>query len=238
MMTNKFSKSDIQGLEQLINYQFKNLDLAHEALSHPSLKQHDSSWHKDYERFEMLGDAILGFLITEILFNKYKKSEEGNLAKIKAYLVSKDTICLVANKINLADFIIMTRGEEVSGGRLNPGNIENTMEALIAAIYLDSNIDTIRIIVNNLWSEFLHDFDINQMDPKTSLQEWSQSNKYGIPHYEILDKKGPVHTPDYTVRVHAGKYQETGYGRSIKYAEKDAAKKLLDKVTTKHFLDE
>lgn len=237
-MTNNFSKEHILQLEKLLDYQFKNLDLVHEALSHPSLKQHESKWRKDYERFEMLGDAILGFLITEILFNKYKKSEEGNLAKIKAYLVSKDTICRVAGKINLANFIIMTKGEEVSGGRLNPGNIENTMEALIGAVYLDSNIDSARIVVTKLWSEFLHDFDINQMDPKTSLQEWSQSHKYGMPHYDILSQDGPVHMPSFTVRVSSGPHKEIGHGNSIKYAQKDAAKKLLDKVTTKHLLDE
>ena len=89
----------------------------------------DTDWRKNYERFEILGDAILGFLITEMVFNIYNKSDEGGIAKIKSYLVSKETICCVAEKINLANFIIMTKGEEESGGRVNPNNIENTMEA-------------------------------------------------------------------------------------------------------------
>jgi ribonuclease-3 len=237
-MTHIFSKDHIRDLEESLNYQFKNLDLIHEALSHPSLKQHEPKWHKDYERFEILGDSILGFLITEILFNKYQKSDEGNIAKIKAYLVSKETICRVATKINLADFILMTKGEELSGGRTNPGNIENTMEALIAAIYIDSDISHIRNVITKLWSEFLHDFDINEMDPKTALQEWSQGSKYGMPDYEVIDKDGPVHMPNFTVSVTAGPYKEIGSGSSIKHAEKAAAKKLLGKITKKHFLDE
>jgi dsRNA-specific ribonuclease len=166
--------------------------------------------------------------VTEMLFNIYNKSDEGIIAKIKSYLVSKETICQVATKINLANFIIMTKGEEDSWGRTNSNNVENAMEALIAAIYLDSNIENVKIIVTKLWSEFLHNFDLNQIDPKTSLQEWSQGNKYGMPHYEIVNKKGLVHMPHFTVCVSTGPYKETGHGNSIKSAEKDAAKKLLD----------
>lgn len=229
-MIDEFSRNDISKLEKALNYQFKNLDVIHEALSHPSLKQHELKWHKNYERFEILGDAILGFLITEILFNKYQKSDEGNIAKIKAYLVSKETICKVATKINLGDFIIMTKGEEVSGGRKNPGNIENTMEALIAGVYIDSDIATVRSIVTKLWSDYLDDFDINEMDPKTALQEWSQGHKYGMPHYEVAARKGPVHMPHFTVSVSAGPHKELGDGSSIKSAQKEAAKKLLDRL--------
>ncbi|MFK7968008.1 MAG: ribonuclease III [Rickettsiaceae bacterium] len=227
-MIDKFSKNYITKLEQSINHKFKNIDLIHEALSHPSLKQYESEqWQKDYERFEILGDAILGFIITEILFHTYKKSDEGKIAKIKSHLVSKETICNVAKKINLANFIIMTKGEEDTGGRSNPNNVENTMEALIAAIYLDSNIETTKKIIIKLWSEFLHNFDLNQIDPKTSLQEWSQGNQHGMPHYEIVSKKGSDHMPRFTVCVYAGPHKETGHGNSIKNAEKEAAKKLL-----------
>ncbi len=229
-MNDIFSKDYITKLEKSINYQFKNHELLHEALSHPSLKQHESEWNKTYERFEILGDAILGFIITEILFNTYQKSDESVIAKIKSHLVSKKTICDVAKKINLANFIIMTKGEENSGGRVNLNNVENTMEALIAAIYLDGGIENIKIVVTKLWSEFLQDFDLNQIDPKTSLQEWSQGNKYGMPHYEIISKTGLDHMPHFTVCAHAGPYKKNGEGSSIKTAEKEAARKLLFKL--------
>ena len=101
------------------------------------------------------------------------------------------------------------------------------MESLIAAIYLDSDIENTKKIIAKLWSEFLDKFDLNQIDPKTSLQEWSQANKYGIPNYKILSKSGLDHIPYFTVCVYIGPYKKTGYGNSIKNSEKDAARKLL-----------
>ena len=110
-----------------------------EALSHLSLKQTDST-KPNYERFELLGDSILGFLITEMIFNKFNSYTEETIAKIKAYGVSRDTIVKITGTLDLAEHIIMTAEEEHSSGRTNRNNIENTMEALLAAIYLDSNI--------------------------------------------------------------------------------------------------
>jgi len=224
------SKQRAEVLERSINYRFKDLDLLQEALSHPSLKQHESDWKKTYERFEILGDAILGFLITEILFKEYEDSDEGEIAKLKAHLVSKDTICRVAEKINLSDFIIMTKGEEESGGKSNPNNVENAMEALIGSIYLDGAMDEVRVIVKNLWSEFFHNFDLRSIDPKTSLQEWSQANKYGTPKYSVISKEGVAHMPFFRVCVTVGSYKQIGTGHSIKEAEKLAAKELLNQL--------
>src|SRR5262249_6874334 len=145
----------LPGLEQLINYHFKDKSLLIEALSHPSLKQHGHSvaLQRNYERLELLGDAVLGFVITEILFKNFAEFNEGKLARIRSNLVCKDMLCHVAAKLKLADYIIMTEGEEISGGRSNPNNIENAMEALIAAIYLDSDIHMVRQVIQNLWQE-------------------------------------------------------------------------------------
>lgn len=225
-----FSHKQVYRLEQLLDYKFGNLDLIHEALSHPSLKQQHRKWQKDYERLEILGDAILGFLITELLYKKYSNFDAGNLAKIKAYLVSETTICRVAEQIHLDEFMIMGKGEEDSGGRKNSGNVENTMEAVLAAIYLDSGIESVKKIVLKLWDDYIGNFNFAEIDPKTSLQEWSQENKFGIPHYKILGKTGEAHNPVFTVEVRAGQYHETGQGHSIKQAEKDAARILLTKM--------
>ena len=133
----------IAGLENALNYKFKNLALLKEALSHPSLKQHDNTI-VDYERLELLGDSILGFLITEMIFNNFLFYEEGSIAKIKAYVVSRETIVKVAETLCLSEYILMTIGEEKSGGKTNQNNIENVMEALLAAIYLDSDIHQVK----------------------------------------------------------------------------------------------
>ncbi len=224
-----FTKTDISELEKSLSYQFKNLDLIQEALSHPSLKQHDRL-ARDYERLEMFGDAILGFITVEMIFIKFRDYDEGDIAKVKSFLVSKDTLVKVALKLNLADYIIMTPGEEKSGGRGNVNNLENTMEALLAAIYLDSNIEQTRLIVQKFWAEYIQNIDFNHIDPKSALQELVHDLSHTIPIYKVIKSDGPVHSPHFTVQVQANGITQIGFGRSIKEAEKEAAKLLLIKL--------
>jgi len=219
-------KRESGDLEKSINYHFKNTTLLEEALTHPSVKQIDTS-KPDYERLELLGDSILGFLIAEMVFHKFSKYQEGKLSKIKAYAVSCETIVKIATSIKLADYMILTQGEEDSGGRSNRNNIENTMEALIGAIYLDSDIETIQKIVTSLWEGHIENVDFAAADPKTYLQELVQSKMHITPSYEVIDKDGIDHAPIFTVRVSSGKYHEIASGKSIKEAEKEAARKLL-----------
>ncbi len=249
-MGNRFVLNNKEKLESLLGYKFSNLSLLKEALSHPSLKQDifdknvksykkyantssDLPEYVDYERLEFLGDAILDFLITEMLFKKFSRHNEGGLAKIKAFLVSKEILNRISEKICLPEFIIMTKGEEFSGGRDNPSNIENVMEALIAAIYLDSDIDNTKLITENLWQDYLQDFDYDSVDPKTSLQEWSQKYKAKIPKYEITSRSGPDHSPIFTIKCLIDELSSVASAKSIKAAEKLAAKKLLDSIKKK-----
>lgn len=223
-------KEHIEKLESIIQYCFKNKNLLIEALSHPSLKQcyfYKKEIHKDYERLELLGDAIISFVITELLFHNYSSYNEGQLAKLRSFLICKDTLCKIAFKINLPEFIIMTKGEEISGGRSNYNNIENAMEALISAIYLDSNINQVKLIISNLWQEFLFEENLYDIDPKSTLQEWAQSKGYNKPSYKVLKKEGLPHSPLFTVVVVVKNYQQLGKGNSIKIAEKLAAQNLL-----------
>lgn len=231
-MTSEYPNLDrLAELEKLLEYKFSNINFLIESLSHPSLKQIYSKKHyMDYERLELLGDAILSFVILELLYRKFVNFDEGNLAKIKSFLVSKEILNQISKQLKLADFIIMTKGEENSGGRDNPSNVENAMEALIAAIYLDSNIEVVRNIIARLWQSYMHNFNYNDIDPKSALQEWAQHRKYPIPHYNIIEKTGPVHSPIYKISVQIGDYIGVGEGKSIKSAEKLAAKNILDKV--------
>ena len=223
-MNNNFTK-----LEESINYKFKNILLLEEALSHPSLKQIDDT-KPNYERFELLGDSILGFLVTEMIFNRFNDYNEGDIAKIKAHVVSHDILVKIANKLNLAEYIIMTSGEENSGGRANNNNTEDAMEALIAAIYLDSNIEQTRKIVHHLWASSIENIDPSLANPKSYLQEWLQDKTRAMLIYEVIKQDGPVHAPIFTVQVTADNQSETGIGQSIKEAEKKAALKILKKL--------
>ena len=220
---------NLVSLQKKLGYSFKNIALLNEALHHPSLKQHSSNKGiNDYERLEFLGDSILGFIITEDIFKRFQSKDEGSLAPIRSYLVCKDTICRVAASLGLSLHIQMTKGEELSGGRENPSNVENTMEAIIAAVYLDSNIEETRRVVIALWSDVLSQ-ELSSMitDYKSSLQEWSQSLSMSIPHYEVVSKTGDAHDPLFKVAVMVSSLPpEYGEGRSIKAAEKIAAEKM------------
>ena len=213
-------------LESDLNYKFTDLSLLKEALSHPSLKQIDNQ-SPNYERLEFLGDSILGFLVTELIFHKFDSYAEGEIAKIKAHVVSSEVIVEVASKLNLADYMIMTPGEERSGGRENRHNIENTMEALLASIYLDSDISTTSEIVNTLWSKQIENVDFSIEDPKTYLQELLQSKMQIIPVYKVVKQEGAVHAPVFTVQISANDQSHIGTGRSIKEAEKNAARAMI-----------
>jgi ribonuclease III len=230
MSTKELTLSAPEKLEQDIGYSFNDKNFLLEALSHPSLKQNTLKHgiQKNYERLELLGDTIINFAITEILFKNFSTYNDGKLAKIRAYLVCKELLCKVAAKINLSDYIIMTYGEELLGGRQNPNNIENTMEALIAAIYLDSNIDTVKKIIYDLWYEFIDIIDLADYDPKSTLQELAQKKGSEKPVYQVIKREGSPHAAIFTVLVQMDEYQQTGTGHSVKEAEKVAARKLMN----------
>lgn len=228
----KSNQENLASLEEVFGYNFKNRNLLTEALSHPSLKSRASSKLQDYERLEFLGDAVLNLVISEYLFSRFPDYDEGRLAKARSHLVCKNTICQIGNKVEMSNFIIMSSGEEQSGGRENPNNIENAIEAILGAIYIDGGISKCRDVIINLWGEFLSkETSFDEIDPKTSLQEWAQGKGMQSPSYNVTARSGKDHSPIFEVMVTIGDiYMEYGSGKSIKYAEKNAAMKLLSKV--------
>ncbi len=222
-------KMDFIKLEKNLNYHFKNKDILIEALSHPSLKQHDASV-KHYEKLEILGDSIIGFLVTEYIYKEVANINEGDIAKIKSYAVSKDNLSKIGTDLKLANYIIMTEGEEASGGRDNVNNIENALEALVAAIYLDSDMNITRKIVINLWQDSLINTDVANIDPKSTLQELLQSKGMDAPEYIIKNQKGSAHMPTFTIELRTMLGMTEASGKSKKEAEKLAARKLLKKL--------
>ncbi len=216
----------MRNLEAVIKYKFKNIALLKEAISHPSLKQCNIS-SKHYEKLEFLGDAVLNFVITDIIFQQFKNAKEGLLAKIRAYLVSKNILVKVGRDIKLDNVILLSDSEESCGGRNNINNIENAMEALIAAIYLDSDIANTRAIVSNLWAHYITDKLSIEIDPKSALQELCQKYDHINPCYTLISQKGSMHEPMFEVEVRINNNTAIGMGTSKKLAEKDAALKYL-----------
>ena len=214
-------------LQKKLGYQFCNISLLIEAITHPSCILEGCA--RNYERLEFLGDAVLNLIIAKILFDKYKNLHEDSLSTMRARLVSCEALCFVANSIDLKGALILSTGEENNGGRLNLGNIENSMEAVIAAIYLDSSIKKIEEIIYKLWNEIIENPNKLSIDSKTLLQEWAQKNKYNLPIYILINTAGPSHAPVFEIKVEIEEYYAIASGVNKKAAEKAASLEFLNK---------
>jgi len=217
-------------LYKILNYEFKNEKLLEEALTHPSL-----SYRKEkkfnYERLEFFGDSILSFIIIEYLFKKYPKEKEGELSKRKAGLVCTYCIAKVAKGIKLNDYIYMSKGEKSEGGLGNEKNLENTLEALIGALYLDAGMEKTKEFVLKYWKPFADDFKEPPRDPKTRLQEWTQRNKKSLPQYKLIKKEGIDHEPKFFIELEIeGLKSITESGTSKKAVQKLLAVNMVNYI--------
>lgn len=225
----------MEELEKILNYNFKNKELLKEALTHPSLSVNKKI--KNYERLEFLGDSILSMVIIEYLYKKYKNEKEGQLSKRKSYLVSKDILSNIARNMNIGKYIIMTKGEEKSGGRENKNNLENVMEAIIGAIYLDSNIYTVRKFILNIWEPIDKEEKTPHNDPKTKLQEWSQKIYKQTPEYKLIKEEETADNKKiFYIKLtlpNGVNLKDSGY--NIKEIEEKLAQNMLKTIETKCF---
>lgn len=216
-----------------IKYRFHNPELLKQALTHPSCTQHrycnDSL--ENYERLEFLGDGILSMVIKELLYHRYKDASDGHLSVMHANLVNSVTLVKIATRINIGAALLMDDGEDQSGGRTKPKNLENSVEALIAAIYLDSDYATIVDFIKELWGDFLSNHTLlMQKDNKSTLQEWAQSKDYDLPKYFTQQVDGVSHMPIFTIKVVVGNFSGIGTGKTKKEAEQNAAADLLQQI--------
>lgn len=219
-------------LEQRLKYKFRNPLLLAEALTHPSLGHETQRHHFDNQRLEFLGDAVLQLIFTEWLFDHFPRFSEGQLTKLRSRLVSRDGLKMHAERLDLGIHLMMGRGEEASGGRSRSSALADAYEALIGAIYLDSDFVTARRIVLTEAREDLEKLDIDPPDanPKGRLQEILQAISPVSPNYNIVASEGPEHSKRFVASVHwNGLDLGEGEGRSKKDAETAAAKNALDR---------
>lgn len=213
-------------LEDRIGYKFRNPLLLAEALTHPSLRHETQRHHFDNQRLEFLGDAVLQLVITEHLYGHFTGEAEGKLTKLRSRLVSREALTVHAAAIDLGRYLMMGRGEEASGGRARNSTLADAFEALVGAIYLDSDLPTVRQFILEQTREDLarvveEPVDIN---PKGHLQELLQSISPRSPAYEVVSQSGPEHEKTFVVRaVWEGIQLGEGTGRSKKQAETAAA---------------
>ncbi len=218
----------IRSFEQRLGYEFSNLSLLIEALTHSSIA---SDFRKDNQRLEFLGDRVLGLVMAEALLEIDQTAPEGTLAPRFNALVRKETCAEVARQIELGGVLKIGRSEMLSGGRRKDALLGDGMEAVIAAIYKDGGFEIAKTIIIKLWGDRIKNVKVDARDAKTMLQEWAQARGQNPPNYEVISRSGPDHAPDFLVKVilASGETSEAMAG-SKRQAEQMAAKALLQKI--------
>jgi len=217
-------------LEKILGIKIKDMALYEIALTHRSAvnEQRDLTQHN--ERMEFLGDAVLELVVTEYLYNKFPKKEEGFLTSLRASLVKGDTLACVAKELSLGDLLKMSKGESKFGGRDKTSLLSNTLEAMFGAIYLDQGIEVVKKIVAKRLTPKL-DAIIeagDYIDAKSNFQQISQADYKLTPHYKELSESGPDHDKTFEVAVYVGeKEYGRGKGSSKQIAQQKAAEDAL-----------
>ena len=216
-------------LENRIHYTFKNKKLLHEALSHSSYAN-EGKRTRSNERLEFLGDSVLSIIVAKHLFTHYTHLPEGELTKLRASLVCEKSLHEFACDFGLGEFLLLGKGEELTGGRERPSIIADAFEALLAAIYLDGGMEQARKFVLQFIPEHLNPKQAKGLnDYKTTLQEIIQQNKEEKIEYVPIEETGPDHDKTFVVELHLNSNViGTGRVKSEKQAEQFAAKEALE----------
>ena len=219
----------IKSFQEKIGYRFKNQKLITEALSHSSYANESKKQRNSNERLEFLGDSVLSVVVSNYIFEHFKHLPEGELTKLRASLVCEQALFDFSKKIDLGSFIMLGKGEEMTGGRERPSIVSDAFEAVIAAIYLDGGMDVATKYVLSFIPENVKPHSVvSFVDYKTALQEIIQKNPEEKVEYVLTDESGPDHDKKFTVNVMLNSNViGTGIGKSKKSAEQNAAKEAL-----------
>ena len=214
----------MNNVEQKLGYHFSNKRLLSDALHHSSIKRHAIP----FERLEFLGDRVLGLVISEHIYKSYP-GKEGAMAKMQAAFVCAETCYEIAKKIGI-DRVIQTAGEHLKS---NKTVLADAMEAILGAIFIDSDYDKVKMVIHTLWRDKFDSYNDEAQDPKTTLQELCQRLSGETPRYEVVSISGTAHDPVYTIRVTALSNFAEASGHSHKEAEIAVARKILEQIKTK-----
>ena len=216
----------LKQIQKLLNYEFKNINLLKEAITHKSIKSSINN-----ERLEFLGDAVLDLIVGEYLYHKFNTQNEGDLSKLRASLVNEDSLAKIAKELKLGEFLYLSPAEENNGGRDKQSLISDALEALMGAIYLESGLDSVKVIFIDLLEKNFPDINLNSLtkDYKTTLQEITQAQIGTAPKYELISSSGPDHKKSFEMAVFLnGKEIARAIGTSKKAAEQACALKALE----------
>jgi ribonuclease-3 len=228
-------RDEFEALQRSIDYRFRDRGLLEHAMTHTSRANEDVSGGViDNESLEFLGDAVLGFVIADLLFREFPEFDEGQKSKVKASLVSTATLARQAESLMLGDHLLLGRGEEKTGGRRKQALLADGYEALIAAIYLDGGIEQVQAFIVREFGALVarvREHGIVGDDYKSALQEDLQSHDRPLPEYRLVGTVGPDHRKQFLVEVVVlGEAIAQASGPSKKEAEQEAARLALDKL--------
>ena len=228
--------ADLAALQQTLRVSFNDVSLLEQALVHSSyINENPGFTLTSNERLEFLGDAVLGLIVAAKLYQDFPHFTEGEMTKLRAALVRRDTLARMARTIRLGDHLYLGKGEEASGGRHKPANLAAALEALIAAVFLDRGSAAATDFVISLLDMELQKA-VSQgtgVDYKSELQELTQARQQQTPTYHVIEATGPAHDKSFTIEVRLGDaVLGRGLGKSKKAAESEAARSALEKLST------
>ena len=224
-------------LEHKLNYYFNDRNLLKNALLHKSLGNERKEYkNQNNERLELLGDAVLDLIVAEYLYKNYKNASEGTIAKLKAMIVSEPILAKISRQIGVGKFLMLSRGEVMSGGRNRESILADSFEAILGAVYIDSNLDEARIFALSHIKQYIDHIEENEdiLDFKSILQEYVQKEFRTVPTYELIAERGPDHMKEFEIQVIVGNYKEKAVAKNKKKAEQLSAKALCIKLGVKY----
>ena len=226
---NEIRIQQLKEMQIALGLDFKNIDLLNQSLTHTSYAYELSDRNNGMlqnERMEFLGDVVLGLVVSEYIYQKYPDYMEGDLAKIRAKVVSRPILAKQAKYLELGKYLLLGKGEEITGGRNRHSILADTMEALIGAFYLDSGLEKSRYFILAQFEEEIEKITENAhvQDYKTDFQEFTQKKFKTLPFYKVINREGPDHNRIFEIAVMVkGKTYGIGKGGSKKEAEQKAA---------------
>jgi ribonuclease-3 len=227
--------ADLVELQQIMGVSFNDPSLLEQSLRHGSyINELSKTPVASNETMEFLGDAVLGLVIAEKLYHDFPRFTEGEMTHVRAAIVRRDTLARLARTIKLGDFLYLGKGEEASGGRSKPSNLASTLEAVIAAAFLDRGLAVARDFVLKLFDKELErTVSRGAADYKSQLQELIQARQQVTPTYHLVSATGPPHSRTFTVEARVdNKVLGSGMGPSKKLAEMEAARAALEQMAT------
>lgn len=227
-------EKSLNDFQENIHYKFNDRELLKRALIHRSYGNEHWEYKKvNNERLELLGDAVLDLIVTEYLYSNFPGSTEGELAKLKSMIVSEPVLAEISSEIGIGDYLLLSKGEELTGGRERESILGDAFEALLGAVYLDAGFEIVKTFSMKYLKERIEHIEENEelIDYKTILQEYSQRDYKRIPQYDVLEEIGPDHNKSFKVGVKIkNEIIGEGLGKNKKSAEQVAAKNACKKL--------